>query len=485
MPQSNNPFARLVDFLKYIFRGRDRQVDASIDKRYRSSQVPGGPFVLPPGAAKLTLGKASSARQAVLEATEQVTLFGSQSSGAGSVQDSLVAQQVARNGAYILLDVALDYERKDMLAHMHREVETLANFRVLNVDDPSQSHTYNPLVRGTAKAVAERIVSALMSPSYLDARMTDAEFIAAVELIALLVQALRDRDGVAQFRGLHEALESEEGFQALVSSPRIRPATKTDLAIRFAEFLTAEALRYDIDKIRRPLVRLLRLLPSFATGKIGQVLNVAVPEIDLLDGLNTRKGLLVMLPTMGKDSVAIALGRLVMSDLGDALEAKQALARDPDQPPALIVTVETPCLATGKLLQTFTAAKAAGVGIVAGVAASRGLECLSETDQNALLHNEATKVFFRSFANETSEALREFGLTLAQAGASRALPDLMAGLGNAPMGEGFISRGFELTHLAVWPQIEVPCGFERYQVPQRQPAIDPAVSEAPIDGATL
>jgi hypothetical protein len=471
MPKLTTLFSRLVDVLSHISRGRDRRVGVLTDKHHLSSGIPGGPFGRELGPAKLTLGLCPRAHQAaILEATEQVTLFGSQTSGAGAVQDSLVAQQIARQGAYILFDAASDRERQDLLAHMHREAQTLADFRVLNVEDPSQSHTYNPLARGTARAVAERILTAFSDYSGLEALPTNAEFATALELVTVLVQALRDRDGVAQFRGLHEALVSQEGFQALVSSTRFHPANRAELVTHFAELITPDALRYDLDKVRKPLAQLLRLLPTFATGKLGQVLNVDVPEIDLLEGLNTCKGLYVMLPIMAKDRVALVLGRLAMSDLCDTLEENAALARGPEQPPALIVLVEAPCLATGKLQQAFAAAKAAGVGVVAGVAASEHLEHLSERDQEALLHNGATKVFFRTFANETREALWSFGHRLAIARGHGALPGMVASLINAPVGEGFLARGHELAHLSIWPQTEVTGGFERYQVPQRQPA---------------
>ena len=482
MSQSDTPFARMVGALKYISLGRDRLLTPPVSGPAQYSQVPGGPFVSPPGPAKLTLGKSPAPLQAILDDNEQVTLIGANAFGAEALQNSLIAQQIARNGAYVLLDFKLDHDRRDMFAHLHREAKTLANFRILNVDNPSQSHSYNPLVHGTANRVATRVVAALMDSSYLVARMTEAEFSAAVDALAVLIQALRDRDGVAQFKGLHEALETEAGFQALVQNSRIHPATRAELAAQFTGSRTQDGQHYDLDRVREPLARILRLLPSFATGKLGQVLNATKPEIDVLDGLSTRQGLFMMLPVMGKDFVAVALGRLVMAELADALEDPLSHARGPDQPPALIVTTETALLAQGNILQTIAAAKEARVNVVASVSSTRSLENLSQMDRDALLHNGATKVFFQT--KESPEVLRAFGESLAQAGASNAMPGLMASLDKAPPGEGFISRGFDNTHLVVWPNSTVPGSLDSYQVSQGQSVASSTSPDAPTDAST-
>lgn len=430
-----------------------------------AARAPGGPFVNAPGPALLTMGQATggAARATFLPPESAVTLFGFQTSGAGAMQDSLVAQQIARQGAYVFLDVALDRERQDMLAYLHRKAGTLDDFYVLNVDNPACSHTYNPLAHGTAHEVALRLTHAMMSPIYDEAPLSTQECGVAVSLLTPLVQALQERDGVAMFQQLFAVLSDAEALSALANAHEVRLSTQLTLKHYFAPY-QQPGDRYDMDAIRAPLTRMIRHLSAFVAGKLGQVVNVVRPDIDLTDILQARKGLFVMLPTMGKDSTAITLGRLVLADLQDSLAARGDRMPDGPQPPPLVVSVELPVLATGRLDALFGAARSAGVDFVAGVAGVSNLRLISEADRAALLAPGHTKVFFRASPRENPEDRRTLGGMLTAAGAPPEVPALLEQLGNRLEGQGVVIRGSELAAMKVWPQIEVAGGFAAFEV---------------------
>lgn len=403
-----------------------------------------------PRIADITLGDTAYAADSHIDGSEQITLIGYPRAGTSTLQNSIIGQLRGR-GSYILLEVSADYDRLAGLAALHQSYNASAKFQVLNFDKPDQSNTYNPLIRGSAKAVAERIMRALTNQAYAKWRLSDAEFTLAIEIVAVLVQALRDRDGVAQFNGLHEALSSPAGFDALISSPHLSLATRAEITQRFSNYRNsgADHQSYNFDEIRKPLAKLLLVLPHFATGPMGAVFNVATPDIDLIDGLRTRKGLLVMLQTMTKDGIALATGRLILADLCDGLEE---LSQTPaaDQPVAMLLTTETPCFSTDNLQRTFAAAKAAGVGVLAGISSIGNLDKFSLKDQQALLNNKAIKVFLKNNANDTSDELKEFGNTLVKADVPYTLDELTADF-RSPPGEGVIVRDDKVAKLTVWP----------------------------------
>jgi len=446
--------------------GVPRQSGAKIS---RASRVPGGPFVTASGPERLTLGHVTGGevRGACVDNAAAAVVFGSHSSGAGPLQDSLVAQQIARQGAYVLLDVCLDHERQDALAYSHRQAGTLADFHVLNGDDPAASHTYNPLLRGTARAAAERLFACLHESREASTPACTNDAVAAVSWLALLIQALRERDEVASCSSLHEALTATRAFASLANAPQLSSTTRASLVQWLGEHAALEDGVLDLDRVTAPFASMLRMLSNFATGKLGQVLNAPRPDIDLADILRSRKGLHVMLPVMGKDRTALALGRLITADIAASLREDTAQPPGITPPAALVVLLEAPAYCEGELENLFGAAREAGCSVIACATEVRHLSVMCEADRNAILENCQTKVFFRAGARENPEELRSFGAALASMGASPALPDVLARLSTTPPGKGFVVRGTGLTSFEVWPQNEIHPEIESYEVPQR------------------
>jgi hypothetical protein len=363
--------------------------------------------------------------------------------------DSLVAQQIARQGAYIFLDATLDRDRQDMLAYLHRREGSLTDFRVFNPDRPEESHTYNPLARGTALEVAARLVEALMSPMYGEGACPREMQREAIQLLTLLVQALRERDTVASMALLHEVLGSPEALSALIDSPKVWEVTRHALRGHITPHRRGDA--YDMSAIKAPLARVLSVLPMFVAGKLSQVVNAKNPDIDLDDVLRTRKGLFIMLPTMGKDRSCIALGRLLMADLTDSLVCRSASKIHPIRPAALVVAVETPILSTGHLKDAVRAARAARITFVAGVASASGLKVLSEADQASLLGPDATQVFFRASPHTKPDELRHLGQTIAESHGVPSVSTALEQLRAQPEGVGLVVRRKSVTSFEPWP----------------------------------
>ncbi|BBI65432.1 hypothetical protein HSBAA_PA_0350 (plasmid) [Vreelandella sulfidaeris] len=65
----------------------------------------------------------------------------------------------------------------------------------------------------------------------------------------------------------------------------------------------------------------------FAQGKFGKVFNVYAPEIVLTEIIRKGHMLYVSLPTMGKDTAALNLGKMIVSDIRSAVAYIQDLPR--------------------------------------------------------------------------------------------------------------------------------------------------------------
>src|SRR5690606_31813074 len=75
----------------------------------------------------------------------------------------LLWQQAVRGGGFIFIDAKLDAETRDRLGFMMQILGREDDFYVLNVDNPSNSNTYNPILRGDADEVASRLLNLLPS----------------------------------------------------------------------------------------------------------------------------------------------------------------------------------------------------------------------------------------------------------------------------------------------------------------------------------
>src|SRR4051794_31879338 len=68
-------------------------------------------------------------------------------------------QQLKRGGGAFVLDAKTDYDFRDELWDMARAVGREMDMRCVNIDNAAESHTYNPLLRGDAIAVASRFTN--------------------------------------------------------------------------------------------------------------------------------------------------------------------------------------------------------------------------------------------------------------------------------------------------------------------------------------
>jgi hypothetical protein len=207
---------------------------------------------------------------ATLRAHTLVIGKNSSSFGPSALVTRLVAQQVARGGGFVVLDV------------------------------PEASHTYNPLLCANASVVATRLLSALETFPGSSASNGERTLDWLPDAIANLIE-LVPVSAPHPLSALVELLEA--GKLARPSSHRAAPDIEPELV--------AQEFR-----------RIAKLLSHFTERKYGEVLDCSRPEVDLADVLAHRHGLYVPLPSMGKDATAIALGKMFLSDLSKAVAAR-------------------------------------------------------------------------------------------------------------------------------------------------------------------
>lgn len=352
----------------------------------------------------------------------------------------LVAQQIARGGGFIVLDSVLDREMGDRLAHLMALHGKADHFRLLNVDSPQSSHTYNPVGEGSVESLTARLLYPLM-------QTPEADFPNLKEEV---------RQTVAQ------AVETLQSYDTPRTLSRILAPlmASTDVAAQHA---------------------LYRLMP-FAAGKFGQVLDDPEPEVKLTEVLRAKQGLYVTLPTMGKDFHAITLGRMVLADLCSALEAharEVASEIEPAGPPFLILIHDASLFLTAESLGLFEIARAAHIGVMAFESGIYSEPYWSADMQELMLSQTRTKLFLGAYARH--DCSREVEM-LAQEpppvamkwhGIARRRPITEAELKEMPLGKSVLKTDSEVERL------EHPAMPDLGDVPPFRPKAPDAVQSIP------
>ena len=126
----------------------------------------------------------------------------------------------------------------------------------------------------------------------------------------------------------------------------------------------------------------------FSQGKFGQVLNTCAPEIDLADILRTNKMLYVMLPTMAKDTAALNLGKMIVSDFRTAVARLQALPKQQRPwPPFIGALDEMGSYVMQGIARLFEQARSARVALLPGFQAFGNLREVSAEFADIIMQN--------------------------------------------------------------------------------------------------
>src|SRR5690606_28531883 len=95
--------------------------------------------------------------------TRHTAIIGQSGVGKTTLGEYILWQQAIRGGGFIFIDAKLDAATRDKLNLMMQLCGRGDEFYVLNVDEPHNSNTYNPILKGDADEVASRLLNLLPS----------------------------------------------------------------------------------------------------------------------------------------------------------------------------------------------------------------------------------------------------------------------------------------------------------------------------------
>lgn len=316
---------------------------------------------------------------------------------------NLLWQQTARGGGWLFIDAKLDKDVRDQLAYMAKIFGREDEFYVMNVDDPENSNTYNPLLNGDPDEISSRLLNLL--PSSDNNPGSDFYKQSANYALTVLVGALQEAKMRYTFMDLAIMLQSAAAMSSLEQLIPLDSQAFRVFQVFIDQYKKKDknGIQVDVDKIKTILGGMSGRIAQFAQGKFGQVFNTATPEIDLTDIVQNNKMAYVMLPTMGKDTAALNLGKMVLSDLRTAVAKMQGLTKsERPNPPFICFADEMGSYVMPGISRVFEQARSAGVMMIPAFQTFANLASVSPEFAEMIIGNTWTKTFFKMGSIESA-----------------------------------------------------------------------------------
>lgn len=336
-----------------------------------------------------------------------LAIVGQSGVGKTTMGEYLLWQQMVRGGGWIFIDAKLDKETRDKLAWMAKLMGREDDFYVLNVNEPELSNSYNPILQGDADEIASRLLNLI--PSTENNPGADYYRQTANHALTVIVAALKAANYRYHFGDLSILLQSDAALRQL---ERMVPesAERRSLQIFLDQFRqrSKNVVYIDIKRLKEVLGGMAGRISLFAQGKFGQVFNTYLPEISLTDIIMGNKFLYVMLPTMGKDTAALNLGKMILSDLRSAVANIQALPkRERPNPAFMVFADEMGSYVMPGIARLFEQARSANISLVPSFQSFANLSTVAPDFADMIIQNNWSKVFFKFGSKDSSETAAE------------------------------------------------------------------------------
>jgi conjugal transfer pilus assembly protein TraD len=307
---------------------------------------------------------------------------------AGKSESVIIPWAVAdiRDGrGFVIVDGKADKSFLDRIYPYVKCACRTADFKMLSLQDPSQSHTFNPLLGGTPEEVAERVFNSFeFDNSYYESVQYEvfAQVLRIFDGAKLKPTFLRVYQAIKNPQALHDlavrgkddSLESwASGFKALSPSDREQKTSG-----------------------------LLSALSHFSFGDHARLFNTDKPDIDLDRAVRGGELIYFQLPVLKAAFLGKATGKLVLQCLQSAVANRHRVDAKEHRFFSVYLDDFTEYLYRG-FVSLLNKSRSANVGVVFAHQALGDLKALGDEVANSITTNSNLKVIMRGNDPETAE----------------------------------------------------------------------------------
>ncbi|NVL48717.1 DUF87 domain-containing protein [Pseudomonas syringae pv. actinidiae] len=341
--------------------------------------------------------------------TRHVALLAATGTGKTELLLAIIQQQIRKGAGLILVEAKSDSDFAGCIYAMMEEANRLDQFKLINFEFPEQSHTYNPLFSGGARATLTTLMKIQAASSEEFWTDTARYTLTAVTLVLKLQPgepAFTIKDMIALLMDFDLLLEYTR---------RIRPEESKDhkngvdwLYSYMRKWWKPDDAAWNYNQYATLTSGLVSKLSAFAHSEYSTIVNTYAPDVDLKHAiLNNEVVVLSMSSLTDKDGVEL-FGKLFISDLSRAIGEIQL---DKSKPLSMCPAIfdEYPSFMDVSQVQLFQLARSANVPIIIAFQGVGFLENISPAFVEMVLGN----CWHHLYCDIRDTKSREFAVKLA------------------------------------------------------------------------
>lgn len=212
----------------------------------------------------------------------------------------VVYQDIRAGKGSMIIDAKGDFQffKKLYTYHHTYNLENGQVIKFINLGDPSFSNTYNPLFRGNAIELKDRIMGAFeWSNEFYRTR--------AESTLLTLLQAVCSMDKKITFHDLYLLLTEEVAVEYL----------RSEVSDVFMKRQLELKILSDFDSLKKDCAGLINNIDLMAHGGVEQIVNTYNPDVDLLEAYLNNEIVHFTLPSQLLGVTAQSFGKMLLMDL--------------------------------------------------------------------------------------------------------------------------------------------------------------------------
>jgi len=290
-----------------------------------------------------------------------------------------------------MIDAKVDSEALASILQLCRAADRLEDLRILWPPNPRVSHTWNPLIRGKLQEVLTRVMALWGTSTRGEADFWRGQANTALHAV---LGAMRKISDLVTFNDLYIALTSSDALLWLERTVAQNSEEHSALLAFLANYRNQRG-QLDIERMKRMVGGAPSYVAPYAWGELGSIMNCVEPTLDLLSALQNGHIVYVALPILAETQSAIALARMLISDLKQAV-GSLLQCRDRLPMPYLVLMDEASSYMNIEgIEQLFEQSRSAGVALVAAAQVASGFAAVNEAQQDSIFGNTATKIIMK------------------------------------------------------------------------------------------
>jgi hypothetical protein len=371
----------------------------------------------------LTLGWEVSTGEEVVLSDEALTrgtlVVGTTGSGKTALFMALLWQQLLRGGGAIFVDAKRSLASLSKLIFLCKAAGRSSDLRLIDPRNMDITHYYNPLLRGEAETIANKIIKLIPPPP----PGSDASHYhrLAYNAILNLVFAMHKMGRSFNFKDILALLESPNIALPILQRELMAAGLREPLLAiqKFVNRYQKANNQFDMKRAQQDMAGFISELSSITNSGSGEFLCNGHSDVDLYNAIKKSQIVYLMLPRLEEAEKADRLGKVFLADLQATIGSIYGESRTFQlDTPFLILLDEFGSYASPEFAVVFEQGREAGFATVAAIQSLANLSSrergLSEDFKTRIMSNTRNKIFLTlRDARTAQEASQLFGEQLA------------------------------------------------------------------------